>query len=74
MLVVGIQHSKGSYNGYDFDNYKLHCLSPASGQESEGQLCDVIKVPKDLFESSKITVGDEVVPFYDRFGRITKIE
>lgn len=71
MLVVGIQRSKGEYNGFKFDNYKLHCLVPASSdKEQEGQLCEIVKVPVAMFEASKVTVGDEITPLYDKFGRL----
>ncbi len=75
MLVVGIEHSFGDYNGFKYDNYKLHCLKLADEEkEQEGQLSEIVKVPKDMFQSSKITVGDEIVPFYDKYGRLIRIE
>lgn len=75
MLVVGIQHSTGDYNGYAYDNYKLHCLIPSDeSKQQSGQLCEIVKVPKAIFDSSNITIGDEIVPLYDKFGRLVSIE
>lgn len=75
MLVVGIQRSSGDFNGIAYDNYKLHCLYPADEKKEQfGQLSEVIKVPKDMFEELKIDIGSEVVPFYDKYGRLIRIE
>lgn len=75
MTVVGIQRSTGDFNGISYDNYKLHCLVPAdTSKQQEGQLTDVIKVPKAMFEFYQITVGSEITPYYDKYGRLTRID
>ena len=74
MVVVGIQRSSGDYNGIAYDNYKLHCLVPADeSKQQEGQLTDVVKVPKTMFEDSDITIGSVITPYYDKYGRLTRI-
>lgn len=71
MLVVGLKPSAGEYKGYNFDKVHLHCLYPASESKGQiGQLTTVIKVPRTLFESANISIGDEVEPIYDRFGTL----
>lgn len=74
MIVVGIQASKGEFNGVQYNNVKLHCLTPADVSKGhQGQLCDVIKVPKVLFDESGVSIGDEISPKYDRYGRVIEI-
>lgn len=71
MKVVGLKRSSGEYKGYNFDKIHLHCLYPADEtKEQSGQLSTVIKVPKPLFDSSNISLGDEIEPIYDRFGTL----
>ena len=75
MLVVGIEHSSGTYNGVGYDNYKLHCLCETSESDKvSGQLTEVVKVPKVLFEQLSVNVGDDIHPSYDKYGRLVKID
>jgi len=75
MVVVGIQRSVGNFEGYDYDNYKLHCLIPADEtKEQSGQLSEIVKVPKAVFDKLDITIGDDIIPFYDKYGRLIRIE
>ena len=30
MKIMGVKESKGTYEGYDYYNFKLHCLEPVS--------------------------------------------
>lgn len=75
MLVVGIEHSSGTYNGAAYDNYKLHCLcGEQSSDKVDGQLTEIVKVPKVLFNSLSVAVGDEISPVYDKYGRLVRID
>ena len=75
MLVVGIEHSSGTYNGRYYDNYKLHCLCESSASDKvKGQLTEVVKVPKVMFEQLSVNVGDEIQPSYDKFGRLIRVD
>ncbi len=74
MVIVGIQTSKGEFNGVQYDNVKIHCLVPAdSSKGHQGQLTEVVKVPKVLFDSSGVVIGDDINPMYDRYGRVIQI-
>lgn len=74
MVVVGIQASKGEYNGVQYDNVKLHCLVEADVSKGhQGQLTEVVKIPKVLFDESTVSIGDEITPLYDRYGRVIDI-
>lgn len=74
MVIVGIQTSKGEFNGVQYDNVKIHCLVPADVSKGHlGQLTEVVKVPKVLFDSSGVDIGDDINPMYDRYGRVIAI-
>lgn len=72
MKVVGFVRSKGNYQGYDFDNFKVHCVYDVDQtSERQGQLTTVVKVPTSIFNSQSVCIGDSVDFIYDRFGKVT---
>lgn len=73
--VFGIAHRHGEYNGIKFDNYNLSCLRDAdTTKEEQGSIAEVIKVPAVVFNSSDVTIGDIIIPMYDRFGRVIDLK
>lgn len=75
MVILGIRHSSGSYNNCNYDNYYLHCLcdDDKSDANSIGQLTEVLKVPKSLYDNLSISVGDTVNPAYNKFGKLISL-
>ena len=72
MVICGIAHREGEYNGQKYNNYMLHCLRNADEGKGEiGQISEVLKVSSSVFEGLVgIDVGVNVLPLYDKFGRI----
>lgn len=82
MKVMGVKESKGTYEGYDYYNFKLHCLEPIEPTKGQGHECVVVKVPHLVFSDfvqraaggniSKV-LGLEVDVIYDRYGKVTRV-
>ena len=74
MVIFGIAHRKGEYNGQSYDNYMLSCMREADPyKEEEGSIAEVLKVSKVVFDTSGVGCGDTIEPMYDKFGRIVKL-
>lgn len=72
--VIGLVHSVGEYNGNKYDNYNIHCVRKAdSTKEEVGDITYILKVKTSLFKENPVSVGDEVSPLYDRYGRIVSL-
>lgn len=73
LTVVGYKHSKGNYEGYDYENYVFSCVRPAIEKCGEvGQIVSNIKVKaKYLCELPEI--GAEVEPYYDSYGNCVRL-
>ena len=39
MKIMGVKESKGTYEGYDYYNFKLHCLEPIEPTKGQGHEC-----------------------------------
>lgn len=73
MFVIGLARRKGDYQGTPYDNMMIYCTRPAdSNRSEEGEISEVIKIKFENFPSI-ITVGVEIEPVYDRYGRVTDI-
>lgn len=75
MVVLGIRHSSGTFDGYNYDNYMLHCVCDVDTSDTsvEGQLTEILKVPKSMFDNLSISVGDTVNPAYNKFGKLISL-
>lgn len=74
MVVLGIKHSSGDFNGIHFDNYYFHCLlEQVDGTDYKGQLTEVLKVPKSVFDNFSVNVGDTVNPAYNKYGKLISL-
>ena len=38
MKIMGVKESKGTYEGYDYYNFKLHCLEPIEPTKGQGHV------------------------------------
>lgn len=74
LLVVGVCHSSGDYNGKPYDNYVFHCLKPADETKGQiGNVCEILKVKVSAIAVVP-KVNDTVCPTYDRYGRVVGID
>ena len=74
LSVIGIVHSVGEYEGNKYDNYVLHCIKPADAEKGQkGQLCEIIKIKASLLDEVP-ELNSFIIPYYDRFGRVSSIE
>lgn len=82
MKIMGVRESKGTYEGYDYYNFKLSCLEPIEPTRGYGHECVVVKVPHLVFADflQRAAGGDvnkllglEVDVIYDRYGKVTRL-
>lgn len=68
MEVIGKQMVAGEFKGMKYRHLKLHCISPLN-EHGEGHKTDVVKIKKGCDSwYEQISIGDEIVVYYDRFG------
>lgn len=79
MFIFNVVHSKGNYQGNDYDNIKFLCLDDIMPKNLlAGEPVYTLKVKTniviDTFGKSiesidwKSLIGAEIIPTYDRFG------
>ena len=78
LSVIGIERSSGTikdgaYKGQSYDNYKFHCIKPATQPHQEGQLVEIVKV-KASSVSTVPALGSFIIPVYNRFGQVESIQ
>ena len=64
--VVGFRHNKGTYNGVDYENYKVHVVCNAEDPDHTGQKVMEVKVPAKMKYVPR--VGDLVELYYGPNG------
>lgn len=85
LILHGVQHKSGTYEGRPYDNVVLHCLddTPPSSPTSQllgGSICDIFKVSvlniphtfSGLVASPAdlvAMIGQGLTVAYDRYGR-----
>lgn len=60
-ILKGVEHSKGSFEGRDYENYKLHCVAIRETENVKGIAVSVIKVNPSVFEKFMQGKTDEMV-------------
>lgn len=84
MYILAIIHSKGNYQGNDYDNIKFQCFDDMQPKGLlAGQSVYTVKVKSDVvvdcFGKSiksidwERVVGSEIIPTYNRYGQPTAI-
>lgn len=74
LVIFGLAHREGEFEGRRYDNYVLSCMRDAdTSKGEEGSIAEILKVSKTVFEESMVNVGDNVLPMYDKYGRIIKL-
>lgn len=86
LKIVGVQRKSGTYEGNAYDNIVLHCLNDDVKPPCiAGGACEVIKIKhaeiQQVFgglvstdEDFRSLIGQAVIPFYDRYGRVLRAE
>lgn len=80
MKCVGIKVGKpGKYEGYDYHNVYLHCVTPFDpGDTGQGDRVETVKVAFVLFDRLGLSpdqlLGEEIDIAYDRYGRVMRID
>ena len=75
--VRGLKKSSGEYQGYEYDNIRLHCLCPDDGKMLAGEPVEIITVKSVVFNAvcdrNKMgmddLIGCQIRVFYDKFGK-----
>lgn len=86
LKIVGVSRQSGEFQGNHYDNLYLHCLNDAPSKSTiAGDVCEVLKIrfsecgqvfgglvsnDSDL----RALIGSAATPFYDRFGRVIRLE
>lgn len=70
--VIGVQDSSGTYEGQAYDNVNLHCIKEDA--KVRGIAVEVLKMKRTLFNVMPVDVDDVIMPYYNRFGKIEKLE
>ena len=80
MKILGIKHSKGTYQDKDYDNTYLYCVSPFSTQNAYGYETLILKCKSSIIFNS-LNIDDlsklinlEVIPYYDKFGNVIDLK
>lgn len=72
--VIGFSSRSGEFEGRHFDNVLVHCVRPARSELETGSVCETFKIRRSDFNDCKsVSVGDEVTPYFDRYGRVVAL-
>jgi len=84
MKVTGVQRSKGTYQGRDYDNYNIHGLTPFDAESASGHRAEVIKIKRTTLEEllEKIPtdkemfawIGKDVMFYFDKYSNVMHFE
>ena len=72
MKLIGIQRvDYTNKNGYHVMGYKLHMSTPATRNDSIGEITDTEFVSDSVFATCEhIAVGDEISIDYNKYGKV----
>lgn len=73
LIVLGYVRKQGEFEGRKFDNMMIYCQYVNPDPGVTGVQVEVIKCPYSAFESAGLSIGDQFLPYRDRFGRVTDI-
>ena len=73
--VVGLQESSGEYNGFMYDNIKLHCVYDSHSNYLTGVGVETITVSKKFIVQNKVPdlLNKEIKVYYNKHGKLTDI-
>lgn len=64
--VVGYRHNQGTYQGVDYENYKVHVVADAQIDGHVGQIVMEVKIGKKMNYVPR--VGDRIELYYGPQG------
>ena len=75
MRLIGIQRvDYTNKNGYHVMGYKLHMSTPATCNDSIGEITDTEFVPDPVFATcDHLAVGDEISIAYNKYGKVSAV-
>ena len=75
MKLIGIQRVEYTkQNGYHVLGYKLHMSTPATWNDSIGEITDTVFVSDQVYGScDHLAVGDEISIAYNKYGKVSAI-
>ena len=75
MKLIGIQRvDYTNKNGYHIMGYKLHTSTPATSNESIGEITDAVFVSDQVFATcDHLAVGDEISIAYNKYGKVSAV-
>lgn len=73
--ILGVQSSKGSYNGFDYDNIKFHCSKLSDSDYVVGCEVEVVTVSRKFFENNinvpmSDLLGKQCQVYYNKKGKV----
>lgn len=73
--ILGVQKSKGEYNGHNYDNIKFHCSCKVSNEHLVGEQVETISVTRVFYEEFIVLAFSELVGksaniFFDKKGKV----
>ena len=73
--VIGLQISKGSFNGFDYDNTKLHCLFDSESQYLNGTGVEIITVSNSFLAKHNIPnlLNKKIKVYYNKNAKIQEL-
>lgn len=72
LKVIGIERKKGTYQGFEFDNYVCHCVDdPVNSNDKKGTMTEIIKLKaKDVEKLNPFTwINKKIEIYYDKYQK-----
>lgn len=73
--VLGVQLSQGEFNGFAYDNTKLHCIFDSDSKYLDGIGVEIITISNRIL--NKLNPGDlmnkKIKVYYDKRGKVQDI-
>lgn len=75
MKLIGIQRvDYTNKNGFNVTGYKLHMSTPATRNDSIGEITDTVFVSDSVFATcDHLSVGDEISVSYNKYGKVSAV-
>lgn len=75
MTVLGIKHNKGEYEGKPYENVIIYVSKDIpNGTYFKGVAVDILKVSKKVFDEFSCDVGDTIQVFFDKYGKVSRLD
>lgn len=72
--LIGKEHKVGNYQGKDYDNTVLHCMTELpNNAENDGFKVETKKVKATVKPYQAFIVGDFYETYYDNYGNVAVV-